>query len=123
MAEDFRKQRGQAIAETCKIEKRRDAWVVPSQSSSGRYLVRMNPDLPTCTYPDWELREVKCKHIFAVECVMTRGASLLFPRSLYLRLRAIASIPRRLRVQRRQSPDQQLVQPDEDAHRLVALLR
>ncbi len=46
MTTDYRKQRGQAIAETCKIEKLHGVWYVPAQSGAGRYLVRLNPDLP-----------------------------------------------------------------------------
>jgi transposase len=67
---DARQERGRIIAETCKIERQATAlgsiWYVPS-STKGKYVVRLNHDNPTCTCPDWELREMKCKHIFAVE--------------------------------------------------------
>jgi transposase len=69
---DARKQRGQAIAETGKIIKRGDIWIVPSQSKIGGYAVRVDRDLPTCTCPDYELYEIRCKHIHAVEFTMKR---------------------------------------------------
>src|SRR5437879_2991633 len=46
---DARKERGQLIAETCKLECRHGVWYVPSQSGASRYLVRMDPDLPEAT--------------------------------------------------------------------------
>ncbi len=70
--QDARQKRGEAIAEFCKVEKHGDVWFVPSQSGGPRYAVRLHPDLPTCTCPDWELREMPCKHIYAVTCTMTR---------------------------------------------------
>lgn len=69
---DVRRRRGEEIAEKCKLEKRNGIWYVPSQSGSGRYLVRLDPDLPTCTCPDWELRWMPCKHIHAVEYIVKR---------------------------------------------------
>src|SRR5207249_7593161 len=69
---DARKQRGQAIAETCKLDKRHGTWYVPSQSGVGNYLVRVWNETMTCTCPDWELREMPCKHIYAVEYAMKR---------------------------------------------------
>jgi transposase len=69
---DARQQRGQVIEESCHLERRGDTWFVPSQTSGGKYRVCINPDLPTCTCPDWELREMKCKHIFAVEYRLKR---------------------------------------------------
>lgn len=69
---DFRKQRGQAIAEAGKIEKRHGAWHVSSQSGVGRYVVKLDPDMPKCSCPDWELRGMPCKHIYAVQYAMKR---------------------------------------------------
>ncbi len=69
---DFRKERGKAIAEACKIEKRHGIWYVPSQTGTNRYLVRLHPDMPTCSCPDWELRMCDCKHIHAVRYFMER---------------------------------------------------
>jgi len=65
---DVRKQRGEEIAKVCQITQRGDDWIVPSQSGPGKYTVRLNPYLPTCSCKDYELRAMRCKHIFAVEC-------------------------------------------------------
>src|SRR5215216_6185832 len=72
MVSDARKIRGQEIEEKCHLERHGDTWFVPSQSSGGKYRVCINPDLPTCTCPDWELREMNCKHIYAVEYRLRR---------------------------------------------------
>lgn len=63
---DARKERGKVIAETCKLTKLGSEWFVPASSGNARYIVNPDPDLPTCTCPDYELRGMKCKHIFAV---------------------------------------------------------
>src|SRR6185312_15207950 len=71
---DARQQRGQVIADTCKLTVKGPVWFVPSQSAGGSYAVRMDDGHgnPTCTCPDYELREQKCKHIFAVEITRNR---------------------------------------------------
>src|SRR5206468_657139 len=72
MGMDEREQRGLEIAATTKIQKRDDAWVVPSQSFNGSYRVTFASDGPHCTCPDFELRGKRCKHGYAVEFVMRR---------------------------------------------------
>jgi transposase len=72
---DAREERGLVIADTSKITCKGAVWFVPSQNSGGNYAVRMNPDRPTCTCADYELREMKCKHIFAVEITRKRYMS------------------------------------------------
>ena len=72
---DFRQRRGQAIADGGQIKRMGGEWFVPSQSGSGKYIVCLDPDLPTCNCPDYELRGMKCKHIFAVECVVRRDTN------------------------------------------------
>ena len=67
-----RQQRGLMIAALSKITKKNDDWIVPSQSGKGRYTVHLDPEKPTCTCPDHETRDCKCKHIFAVEYVIQR---------------------------------------------------
>ncbi|MGH8066885.1 MAG: hypothetical protein ACRERE_16935 [Candidatus Entotheonellia bacterium] len=62
-----REQRGRQIATTCKLTKKGGIWLVPSQSGRGRYTVSPDPEAPHCTYPDHEMRGLKCKHLFAVE--------------------------------------------------------
>ena len=69
---DAREERGRVIAATCKIIQHRPPhsrrFYVPSASQDGRkYTVDMSSaDNPTCTCPDYEEREMKCKHIYAV---------------------------------------------------------
>jgi transposase len=67
-----REQRGMRIAATCKLTKKGQVWLVPSQSGHGRYTVSPDPDAPHCTCPDHETRGLKCKHLFAVEFAMKR---------------------------------------------------
>jgi transposase len=67
-----RQQRGLEIAATAKIARKGGAWLVPSQSGKGRYMVCPDPTEPHCTCPDHEEGGHKCKHIFAVEYVIQR---------------------------------------------------
>jgi hypothetical protein len=67
-----REQRGMHIAATCKLTKKGQIWLVPSQSGRSRYTVSPDPEVPDCTYPDHETRGLKCKHIFAVEFTLKR---------------------------------------------------
>ena len=60
------------IAATKRIARIEDRWVVPSQSSNAIYAVETIDARPTCTCPDFELRGLACKHIFAVEFVEKR---------------------------------------------------
>jgi transposase len=69
---DERQERGLVIAATAKIQRKGDAWVVPSQSLNGTYTVRKGDSGDSCTCPDHELRQLPCKHIFAVEYVERR---------------------------------------------------
>lgn len=71
-----RKQRGLAIAARCKITQQGNTWKVPSQSGyAPYYFVNPDPQAPHCTCPDFEKREAKCKHIYAVEIVVERETS------------------------------------------------
>ena len=67
-----RERRGMRIAATCKLTKKGEVWLVPSQSGHGRYTVSPDPEAPHCTCPDHETRGLKCKHLFAVEFAMKR---------------------------------------------------
>jgi transposase len=68
-----RKERGLMIAARMKLTQRGDVWRVPSQSGYKPYYeVDPNPETPDCTCPDFEKREAKCKHIYAVEIVIER---------------------------------------------------
>jgi hypothetical protein len=64
-----RQERGLQIANRCYIGQKNGAWYVPSQSGQGRYRV-VDGEAPTCTCPDYETRQSKCKHIFAVEYIL-----------------------------------------------------
>jgi hypothetical protein len=72
---DIRQQRGLAISESLTITRKDAMWIVPSQSGKAPYLVDLNPDNPRCSCPDYEMRGMKCKHIFAVEFTITTEAS------------------------------------------------
>src|SRR5579863_4974438 len=69
-----REQNGKEIAARLKIVRKDDKWTVPSQSSNTKYAVDVDGKVPHCTCPDYELRGLKCKHIFAVEFTMKQEA-------------------------------------------------
>ena len=50
-------------------------WLVPSQSGPKKYTVDPNPQGPNCSCPDFEARQLPCKHIYAVEIVVQREYS------------------------------------------------
>lgn len=68
---DAREKRGRHIAETVRIKRKGDQYVVPSQTRGTRgsvYLVDLTAENgPTCTCLDHEERGHRCKHIHAVE--------------------------------------------------------
>ncbi len=68
-----RQQKALVIAAKNKLTKKGDTWLVPSQSGDETYKVNnTDPDWPTCTCIDFELRRARCKHIYAVEIVIER---------------------------------------------------
>lgn len=73
---DTREFKGLQIAASSKLRySKTGGWVVPSQTGVGSYTVR--PNVPEdlglrCSCPDFELRGLACKHIFAVEIVRKR---------------------------------------------------
>lgn len=67
-----REQKGLEIAALSKVTKNRKGWVVPSQSGSGAYEVRFDTGTPQCNCPDFGIRGLKCKHIYAVEFTIKR---------------------------------------------------
>lgn len=70
---DARQQRGLEIATTLAIQPKGDsAWIVPSQTLTGRYTVSRGFDGFECTCPDFELRHATCKHAYAVEFYLKR---------------------------------------------------
>ena len=64
--------KGLLIAATSKLTRKGKVWIVPSQAGRGEYQVRPDPPVPSCTCPDYEIRNARCKHIIAVEYVMKR---------------------------------------------------
>lgn len=63
--------KGKEIASRFKIQKQGKKWIVPSQTGNGKYTVDLDGEMPHCTCPDYELRGLKCKHIYAVEYTIT----------------------------------------------------
>jgi len=66
----IRETKGQHIAQRAHIVRHGDLWLVPSQAGKGNY--KVNPETPYCSCPDFEFRQDKCKHIFAVEIVIEK---------------------------------------------------
>src|SRR5262249_25010770 len=66
---DTRKERGLQLAQRGDIMKHANGWKVRSQSGNGSYFVHLE-DKPSCTCPDFEIRQQPCKHIHAVECIL-----------------------------------------------------
>jgi transposase len=67
-----REQRGALIAATCKLVRKGNVWLVPSQSRKGKYTVCPDKETPHCTCADHETRACECKHIYAVRFVIQR---------------------------------------------------
>jgi len=69
-----RQERGLMIAAKVKLTQKGDVWRVPSQSGYKPYY-EVDPESQRCTCPDFEKREAKCKHIYAVEYTLERESS------------------------------------------------
>ncbi len=71
---EAREQRGLEIAAKSKLQQSGDRWFVPSQSAkrSTYYTVKPDPAKPHCSCPDFEARQLRCKHLYAVEYVIQR---------------------------------------------------
>lgn len=69
-----RKIRGLAIVKSSKLTFLGDKWVVPSQNGHDSYEVTFNKQrhIMNCTCPDFNHRRIKCKHLFAVEYMLTK---------------------------------------------------
>lgn len=67
-----REQKALQIAAKSKLTRKGDTWLVPSQAGPKKYTVDPNPQSPSCTCPDFEARQLRCKHIFAVEYTIER---------------------------------------------------
>ena len=67
-----RMMRGALIAAAVNIKKTPVGYKVPSQSGQGNYIVNLDGDAPYCSCPDYELRRVACKHVYAIEYIIRR---------------------------------------------------
>ncbi|MCY4364714.1 MAG: transposase [Chloroflexi bacterium] len=68
-----RQQRGLAIAALSTVKKTKVGYKVLSQSGNGTYAVRLDGEYgPACECPDFDTRNAKCKHIYAVELYQMR---------------------------------------------------
>lgn len=68
-----RERKAVEIAAYAKLTRKADAvWIVPSQSGSKNYTVNLDPESPRCSCPDFEYRQARCKHIYAVEITLKR---------------------------------------------------
>ncbi len=78
---DMRELKALEIAAKFRIVFDKDAWVVPSQSSSAKYRVVLGlmPEADTCTCEDWTLRRSPCKHSMAVRIVAERDGRAKSP--------------------------------------------
>ncbi|HLC71962.1 MAG TPA: transposase [Candidatus Nanoarchaeia archaeon] len=69
---DQRRIRGLQLAQTTRIiQTQQGDWNVPSSSGKGYYVVKSKGIGAECNCPDYELRKSKCKHIWAVELIVT----------------------------------------------------
>jgi transposase len=77
MSTNARQEKGLVIAATLAIQpKGEKAWIVPSQTLTGRYTVTRTFDGLECTCPDYELKHQICKHGYAVEFYLKRETTI-----------------------------------------------
>ncbi|MGI8732676.1 MAG: transposase [Pyrinomonadaceae bacterium] len=71
---EAREVKGLEIAAKSKLQQSGDRWFVPSQTGhrGTYYTVKPDPAKPHCSCPDFETRQLRCKHLFAVEYVIQR---------------------------------------------------
>src|SRR5258708_1913824 len=62
-----REQKALEIAALLPIKRTGKTYIVPSQSGNGKYKVDASPKAPHCNCLDFEARQLRCKHILAVE--------------------------------------------------------
>ena len=72
--QNLRQERGLAIAKQYEIIKDSDkSWKVPSQTDTKTYYIVKSDGLGAkCNCPDYKKHQGKCKHIFAVEYIVTQ---------------------------------------------------
>jgi transposase len=69
---DLRELKGLEIAARSRIAFDGGVWIVPSQTSSGKYRVTLKPGADACTCDDFALTAKPCKHIHAARIVRER---------------------------------------------------
>jgi hypothetical protein len=74
---DARQAKGFALAANSEIIREGNVWIVPSESSSKKYVADLF--LQTCTCPDFEKNRVKCKHLHAVDYLVRKESNLPLP--------------------------------------------
>jgi transposase len=108
---EAREVRGLEIAAEAQTAYDGQVWIVPSQSSSKKYTVRLEAGAISCTCPDFESHGLKCKHIFAVEYTILRDSGGTPP----------AHPPKQKRIYRQEWREYNLAQINEKA-RFIELL-
>lgn len=68
--ENLRQLKGREIAARYLITNQNGLWLVPSQSGKGKY--KVDPEAGSCSCPDFEFTQSKCKHQYAVETTIER---------------------------------------------------
>ena len=72
-----RETKAREIVTSSKLTCQGGVWIVPSQTGSTKeYTVDPDPEFPRCTCPDFEFRQARCKHIYAVEIVLKREVTV-----------------------------------------------
>lgn len=66
----IREAKGRQIADRARIVKNGNLYLVPSQSGGKKY--KVDPEAQSCSCPDFEFTQAKCKHLFAVEFTVER---------------------------------------------------
>jgi hypothetical protein len=66
----IREAKGREIADKARIVRDGNLYLVPSQSGKGKY--KVNPVTGSCSCPDFDFTQAKCKHMFAVEFTVRR---------------------------------------------------
>jgi hypothetical protein len=71
---EVREVKGLEIAAKSKLQQSGDRWFVPSQTGHRGTYYTVKPDTaqPHCSCPDFEARQLRCKHLYAVEYVIQR---------------------------------------------------
>jgi transposase len=66
----IREAKGRDIADKAQIVKSGNLYLVPSQSGGKRY--KVDPVAGSCSCPDFDFTQAKCKHLFVVEFTVQR---------------------------------------------------